>query len=136
MDTTRQNKLSKWLITFLCLNVQLNFKGPSVITARKRSLGQGNVFTGVCLSIGEYDVTSCLVVWFHVHSKGSVSVGESASRWVGQTSLPPETEKQVVRILLECFLVKLEICTLNRFVTGSAFVISSNGWHSKWLIKY
>ena len=27
-------------------------KNPVVITARKRSLGQGNVFTGVCLSTG------------------------------------------------------------------------------------
>ena len=34
-----------------------------VITARKRSLGQGNLFTGVCLSTEEYDVTSCPAAW-------------------------------------------------------------------------
>ena len=49
-----------------------------VITTRKRSLGQGNVFTHVCYSVHRgrgslYDVTSCLVAWSHVPSGVSVS---------------------------------------------------------------
>ena len=50
--------------------------GRGVITARKRSLGQGNDFTGVCLSTGGslYDVTSCLAAWSHVPSRGPLSL--------------------------------------------------------------
>ena len=42
--------------------------------ARERSLGQGNVITGVCLSTGGslYDVTSCLAASSHVPSGASV----------------------------------------------------------------
>ena len=38
----------------------------------KFGLGQGNVFTGVCLSTGGsiYDVTSCLAAWSRVPSRG------------------------------------------------------------------
>ena len=39
---------------------------PRIFTARKRSLGQGNIFTNVCHSVhgggGCYDVTSCSVM--------------------------------------------------------------------------
>ena len=49
-----------------------------IITARKRSLGQGNIFTGMCQSFcpwgregSLYDVTSCLAAWSHVPSRGS-----------------------------------------------------------------
>ena len=44
-----------------------------IVTARKSSLGQGNVFTGVCLSMvggSLYYVTSCLAAWSHVPSRG------------------------------------------------------------------
>ena len=49
-----------------------------ICTARKRSLGQGNVFTRMCHSVhggrgSLYDVTSCLAAWSHVLSGGSVS---------------------------------------------------------------
>ena len=49
-----------------------------IFTARKRSLGQGNVFTRMCHSVhggrgSLYDATSCLAVWSHVLSGGSVS---------------------------------------------------------------
>ena len=37
-----------------------------VIIAHKRSLGQGNIFTGFCLSAEGYDVTFCLGVWSHI----------------------------------------------------------------------
>ena len=51
----------------------------SLITARKRSLGQGNVFTGVCLSTGGLaSQHASLVTWPR---------GVSASRGVGQTPL-------------------------------------------------
>ena len=42
----------------------------SLITALKRSLGQGNVFTPVCPRGSVYDATSCLAVWSHVPSGG------------------------------------------------------------------
>ena len=41
------------------------------------TLGQGNVFTGVCLSTGcvsLYDATSCLADWSHVLSRGLLSL--------------------------------------------------------------
>ena len=44
--------------------------------ARKRSLGQGNIFTGMCQSFcpwrggSQYDVTFCLAAWSHVPSRG------------------------------------------------------------------
>ena len=72
-----------------------------VITAHKRSLRQGNVFTGVCLStVGPlYDVTSYLAAWSHVLYRGSPSLvpcsfkgmglcrGESLSRGVSVVSV-------------------------------------------------
>ena len=48
-----------------------------VITARKRSLGKGNVFTRLSFCSWEgslYDVTSCLAAWSHVPSGVGVSV--------------------------------------------------------------
>ena len=88
-----------------------------IITTRKRSLGQGNVFTHGCPSVhgggSLYDVTSCLVAWSHVPSRG-VSVsgpmflrgglcqGEPLDRD------PPYGEEWAVRILLECILVMYE----------------------------
>ena len=84
-----------------------------LITARKRSLGQGNVFRSICYSVHWgggplYDVTSCLAASSHVPSRG-VSVpgsmflsmsGESLSRWslsrgvyVGRPLSPPRNQK-------------------------------------------
>ena len=71
-----------------------------VITARKRSLGQGNVFTHVCHSVqggSLYDVSSCLDVWCHVPSGvgGSLSLvpcsfgGGSLSGRLLDRDLPP-----------------------------------------------
>ena len=55
------------LFSCLCLSVWI------LITASKRSVGQGNVFTHVCHSVYSgrgslYDVTSCLAAWSHVPS--------------------------------------------------------------------
>ena len=99
-----------------CLYLRIDSSNRHVIiTAHRRSLGQGNVFTPVCLFTWEslYDVTSCLAAWSYVPSKGiSVSgpmflVGGLPPERVGQT--PSRTGKRVVRILLECFLVSRSI---------------------------
>ena len=53
-----------------------------VITARKRSLGQSNTFTGARQSFCRgalYDVTSCLTAWSHVPSGGLYPVGMGVS---------------------------------------------------------
>ena len=68
-----------------------------IITARKRSLGQGNDFTRVCQSVhgGEGDlppVGVCLLM---------VCLQEG-----GWADPLPEPERQAVRILLECFLIQ------------------------------
>ena len=46
----------------------------AIFTARKRSLGEGNVFTRVCHSFqgrrSLYDITSCLADWSYVPSRG------------------------------------------------------------------
>ena len=61
-----------------------------LITARKRSLGQGNIFTGVCLSTGV----------------GRGGGGEGVVLGEGSVILIlSEPEKWAVRILLESFLV-------------------------------
>ena len=64
-----------------------------IFTARKWSLGQGNVLTGIRLSTREglYDVTSYLA-W-----------GRSLSR--GVSLRPPYGKERAVCILLECILV-------------------------------
>ena len=96
---------------------------PGITTAHKRSLEQGNVFTGVCLSTGGLcDVTSCLAAWSHIPSGGSLSRGvcvrgslsrgglcqgdqRGLSRGASVREPPPlHGDERAVRILLECFL--------------------------------
>ena len=45
-----------------------------IFTARKRSLGQGNIFRSMCHSVqgGVFDATSCLAAWSHVPSRGGL----------------------------------------------------------------
>ena len=80
----------------------------SIITARKRSMGQGNVFTPVCHSVQ----------------------GEGADPPVGRPggwSLPLDADpfrcryvnKRVVRILLECILV-------DRYILSSEILTASS----------
>ena len=101
----------------------------------KRSLGQGNVFTAVCLSTGGIGFPACIT--FHMTSIGGGSGGGSwlpskhhrshgqgglypdgdgSASWgmsayggaggrVGQTPFPLKLGKRAVWILLECFLV-------------------------------
>ena len=81
----------------------------NLVTARKRSLGQGNVFRSICLSTGGslYDFTFTLAVWSHVPSWGSLSLAPSPTETPPPPTahLPPYGEEWAVRILLECFLV-------------------------------
>ena len=93
---------------------QVRLHWVSIVTARKRRLGQGNVFTPVCDSFcsqgreGCYDVLSVM---------DSTSPGPH--HWTTPRILPAETSldplpwtapsspinKRPVRILLECFVV-------------------------------
>ena len=76
--------LKQWLVfhpqsLIPLVEFYLNYQQHQVdiFTARKRSLRQGNVFTGVCLSTAGwslYDVTSCPADWSHVLSGGSLSL--------------------------------------------------------------
>ena len=117
-----------------------------LITARKRSCRKGNVFTPVfqsfCSQGGLYDVTSCLAVWSHVLSRGSLSgpmffIG-GLCLGVSLTETPctetpldwdhPYGKERVVHILLECILV------LKIFLSyDSAHVRSNNTGSTVWL---
>ena len=88
-----------------------------IFTAHKRSLGQGNVFTGVCLSTGG-------VSWITGHMTGGsvqrgLCPGGSLSRRAlclgGSLSGRPHGNKRVVRILLECILVDFRFLFLYFF---------------------
>ena len=111
------------------VNSPSELQALNVFTTRKRSLGKGNVFTGVCLrgkGVYLYDVTSCLAAWSHDPSGGLCALSHVPSRGSayggmgyvyrgrlpteGEGGLPieegldrhpPEPEKRAVRILLE-----------------------------------
>ena len=128
------------MLGLLALGVASHLWSPYNITAHKRSLGQGNVFTGVCLSTGGRGVgfpVCTQVTWpggggsayggdgvciqgsgiciqgrSHPGGGGLPTGGPSASRGIGQTPLPLELGKRAVRILLACFLVHV-ILSLN-----------------------
>ena len=82
--TTRT--VDKWVVCILLEYI--------LVTEHKRSLGQGSVFTGVCLSKGGV----CLWVWGWVPlgPGGCVPLGLGVCDWVN---------KRAVRIILGCFLV-------------------------------
>ena len=67
-----------------------------IFPARKRSLGQGNIFTSLCLSTGCgcYDVTS--------------SYGQHPADNTTPWTAPAPGNKRAVCILLECFLLSSE----------------------------
>ena len=92
-----------------------------LFTARKRSLGQGNVFTGVCLSTGGLCMMS-LPVWLPslmflaggVFVQMGFSVQGVTVQGVSLRGTLPYGGEQALRILLECFLVVLCRFALNR----------------------
>ena len=86
---------------FVCVSILLLPKSGMIITARKRSLGQGNMFTGVCLSTGG-----------GVPGPGGCLVPGGA--W--WRSPPEQLLLRAVRNLLECILV----LHLKLHFTGSA----------------
>ena len=75
--------------------------GNSIITTRKRSLGQGNVFT--CLSF-------C--------PQGGLCPEGSLSRGVSVREIPLYGKERKVRILLECILVFIIFVSSNVDVTN------------------
>ena len=78
-----------------------------LVTARKRSLGQGNVFTHVCHS-GHGGKGLCMMslpVWSHVPSGGSLSRRCLLDRDSLDRFPSPYLKEQAVHILLECILV-------------------------------
>ena len=81
---------------------------PSIRTARKQRLGQGNVFTGVRLSTGagrgfRACITGHMTGGVRTQWEGSVSALEG---WTNPHP-PLELEKRAVHILLKYFLGKL-----------------------------
>ena len=102
-----------------------------VITARKRSLGQGNVYTGVCLST-EAGVGFPACITGHMTSESASGGGEYPGGFASRGSLHPKwglhrggawtdpseihgilwitVNKRAVRILLECLLVYSRYC--------------------------
>ena len=78
-------------------------------TGLKRSLGQGNVFTPVCLSTGGTGVMMSLPVMDSTPCTAPTpwTAPPHTTPTSGQHHSPPlPVNKRTVRILLECFLVK------------------------------
>ena len=76
-----------------------------LFTARKRSLGQGYMFTGVCLSTGGVLVRGCLFRGDGGPAPGGLTV---------ETHPPPRRLLlRAVRILLECILVNISFIYLH-----------------------
>ena len=91
------NAVGRGFIGRLCRNSQTSF-----FTARKRSLGQGNIFAPVCHS---------------VHRGGGWAGGAACSRGAYWWRHPPgRLLLRAVRILLECILVTFKISII--FLTG------------------
>ena len=101
----------------ICGSVYLHL----LIAAGKRSLGQGNVFTGVCLSVHRGSLMSLpvwlpdpmflkggLCPWSHVPPGGSLPRGVFPP--------PHKSENRAVRILLECFLVFYSECLFGEII--------------------
>ena len=79
-----------------------------LFTTHKQSLGQGNVFTGVCPQVGGDWYPSMHHRSHDQHLVGSASrvvLPPGRSAWGGCRADPSELEKRVVGILLECFFV-------------------------------
>ena len=96
----------------MTVNIQWIWKwtmiASALITARKRSLEQGNVFTPVCsLTGGGVGYKGGNFVLSMGGGWGSLPTERGGSAYRGGSAQPPdpEPEKQAVHMLLECFLV-------------------------------
>ena len=76
--------------------VSLGFQ--PLVTARKRSLGQGNIFTPVCHSVHRGGLPQCMLGYHHPPGPGAHTPPE-------QSMLGDTVNARAVRILLECYLV-------------------------------
>ena len=88
----------------------------TIVTARKRSLGQGNVFTPVCHSV--HRGGHCPSMHHRSHGRGVSVQGGSLSRRVSvwgvwtEPPLPPTYgHERAFRILLQCILVLYCTCS-------------------------
>ena len=79
------------------------------VTARKRSLGRGNVFTHVCHSVHRRRV--CLERLCLGRSLSGEGLSGVSVRDTPLTEIPPYCKEQAVRILLECILVVSNVVT-------------------------
>ena len=92
-----------------------------LITARKRSLGKGNIFTGVCLSTGGSMSTGGSLSR-GVSVRGSFSP-ERVSVWGSLSGRPPYSYVRAVRILLECILVPVNSCVTVNFKSAILVIL-------------
>ena len=105
-------------VNFIFVAVKFVDSNITVITASKRSLGQGSIFTGVCQSTCPQEGVS--VIWLPVWLPDPMfllgrgvcpwsyvpSRGYPKHRHPWTETLPsPHGEERAVHILLECFLV-------------------------------
>ena len=93
-----------------------------LITARKRSLGKGNIFTGVCLSTRGVYVHRGVSVQGGVSVRGSFSP-ERVSVWGSLSGRPPYSYVRAVRILLECILVPVNSCVTVNFKSAILVIL-------------
>ena len=81
-----------------------------IFTARKRSLGQGNIFTPVCHSVHRGGLPQCMMGYppDQAPSLGPGTPPDQAPPWPG-IPLGDTVNGRAVRILLECNLVAVAI---------------------------
>ena len=115
------------------------------ITARKRSFGQGNVFTGVCLSARDGNVPLgpgvcvpvglgrvCTPLWTHpqTHSTRQTNLPRHTHTHARTRTHTHRVKKRAVHILLECCLVdhyyQLLVCIVLQLFLSSLSLISDN----------
>ena len=59
------NALNVFLLLFVHIFTTTNYTDTHFITARKRSLGQGNIFTPVCHSVHRAGLSQCMLGYHH-----------------------------------------------------------------------
>ena len=88
-----------------------------------------NLFSGGPQGGSLYDVTSYLAACSHVPSGGGLCLGEVLSKGSLSRGGLCQGEERVLRILLECFLVKY---ILTRHVFEMRGVVCKSGIHGNW----
>ena len=106
-----------------------------IVTARKRSLGQGNVFTPVCQSVCSRGVLWCHFCYGQHHPLDSTAPPDSTPPPAGPHPFP--VNKWAVRILLEYFLVLKNFikCERGRVLRRRTW-IENNGQNDDFLRSY